>query len=215
MPDGRFAAILLPHQSGTWWWYYGLGGLNVAEVANLTGGRVVDVEQYTQGGEPRYAVVLTGSRGGADPAADEDVRETYPIEIVLTTTSDWTRVRFDGLEVEVRNQEILVGAEADGLDVEARSTLDVSQVCCDSTLVQARFRAHVSDPSEWLQMHVEKGHIGETTITLHVPGDPEPIGMYKHAGVVRNPDLDNTRTFWIHWPYLASHLTSVLASPLE
>lgn len=212
MSDGRFAVILLRPRSESWsWWWYGLSGSDVTEVVNLTGGRIVDVEQYTQGGSSRYAVVLTGSNDGADGIA----REAYPIEIVLTTTSDWTSIEFAGGAVVVHEQEILMGSDADGLDVGALFTLFVGQDCCDVTPVEVRFRAtlHLADSSEMLQMQIEKDHIGQTTISLHAPGDPDPIATYKHVGVSDDPD--NIRKFSIYYPYLTSHLTRVLANPSE
>jgi hypothetical protein len=221
MSDGSFAVILLRPRSESWpwWWWYGLSGSDVTEVVNLTGGRIVDVEQYTQGGALRYAVVLTGKTDGAveTTATDGIARETYPIEIVLTTTSDWTSVRFVGGAIVVHEQEILTGSEAEGLDVEGLSTLFVGQACCQGTPVQVRFRAtlHLSDPSERLQIQIEKGHVGQTTIALHVPGDPDPIATYKHVGVANDPDPANTRTFSIYYPYLTSSLMRVLASPSE
>jgi len=136
-------------------------------------------------------------------------REIYPIEIVLTTTSDWTDVRFVGGTIVVHDQEILAGDEADGLQVGALSTLSVSQRCCDITPVQVLFYAYLSDPSEWMQMQIEKGHLGQTTIALHVPGDPDPIATYTHVGVVENPDPANTRTFSIRSSSLTSLLTRV------
>ena len=221
MLDGRFAVILLRprSESWSWWWWYGLKGSDVTEVVNRTGGRIVDIEQYTHGGTPRYAVVQTGNTDGSDETttADGIARETYPIEIVLTTTSDWTSVRFLGGEIVVHEQEILTGSEADGLDVGALSTLFVGQDCCDITPVHVRYRAtlQLSDSSERIQMQIEKGHVGQTTIALHVPGDPDPIVTYKHVGIADNPDPANTRTFSIYFPFLASHLTRVLASPVE
>ena len=64
-------------------------------------------------------------------------------------------------------------------------------------------------------MQIEKGHVGQTTIALHVPGDPDPIATYKHVGIASTPDPANTRTFSIYWPYLAAHLTRVLVGPSE
>jgi len=221
MSDGRFAVILLRprSESWSWWWWFGLSEHDVADVVNQTGGRIVDIEPHTHNGAIRYDVVLTGSDDSSDRGASVEgmARKVYPIDIVLTTTSDWTSVRFLGSEIDIQEQTILEGSEADGLEIETSSTLYVAQHCCDITPIQVRIRALLclADPSEWLQMQIEKGHIGQTTVALHVPGDPDPIATYRHAGVADNPDPANTRTFKIYCPYLTADLTRILASPSE
>jgi len=143
-------------------------------------------------------------------------RDVYPIDIVLATTSDWTEVRFVGGAVVVHAQEILEGAEAEGLQVAALSTLSVSQACCDITPVRVRFHAYLSDPADWLQIRIEKGHLGRTAVALHAPGDPDPIATYTHAGVVEHPEPANARTFSIRSSSLTSLLTPMAAeSPTQ
>lgn len=214
MPDGRFAVILLPPRGEHWWWWYGLSGADVAEVVDLTGGRIVDIEGYSHSGSLRYTAVLTGnpSRTASEAA---QVHEAFPIDIILTTTSDWTDVRFAGATVAVHDQEILAGASAYGLEVAASSRLSVSQRCCDITPVQVLYHACVTDPSEWIEVQIEKGHIGETTVALHVPGDPEPIATYRHDGIANPSDPINSRTFSIYRSYITSNLTWILGTPLE
>ncbi len=212
LPNGRFAAILVRPRSEAWawWWWYGLSGSRVTDVVGLTGGRMVDIEPYTRRGKPRYTVVLTGS---VDGAAGAPAREIYPVRIVLTTTSDWTDVRFVGGTIVVHNQEVLEGDGADGLQVAALSALSVSRNCCDTTPVRVIFDAYLSTPAEWLQIQIDKGHVGQTTIDLHVPGDSDPIATYTHVGVVENPDLGNTRAFSARSSDLTSRLTRILADP--
>lgn len=222
MPSGRFAVILVRPRSETWswwwwwWWWYGLKGSDVAEVASPTGGRIVDVEQYTYGGQPRYLVVMTGAVDKpSSTVAEASLSEIYPVRIVLSTTSDWTDVRFVGGTIAIHAQDILEGAEANGLQVAAQSTISITQGCCDTVPVRVSFDAYLSRPAEWLQIEIEKGHIGQTTISLYSPGESDPIDTYMHIGVAENPDPTNNRTFWIHSPYLTSILPRVLANPLE
>jgi len=218
MSDGHFVAILRRPPSGrwAWWWWYGLSDSNIADVVGPTGGRIVDIEQYTRGGKPRYAAVLTGAVDKPAPADTEtSVSEIYPVRIVLSTTSDWTDVRFVGGTIAIRAQDILEGAEANGLQVVAQSAISISQDCCDTVPVRVSFDAYLSNPEEWLQMEIEKGHIGQTTISLYVPGESDPIETYMHIGVAESLDTTNTRTFWIHSPYLTSILPHVLSNPLE
>ena len=157
----------------------------------------------------------TGARAYETSPAERTAHEMYPIEIVLTTTSDWTLVRFLDAEIVAHEREILTGADAEGLDTEAGTELFVAQICCDTASVQIRFRAdlYLSDPSDSFRLQIEKGHIGQTEIALHAPGDPDPIATYSHSGVVDDPG--NTRTFTIYAPYVTSNLTCVLASPME
>lgn len=156
-----------------------------------------------------FLAVLTLAAGGL-------AREIYPIDIVLTTTSDWTDVHFAGGTVVVHAQEILDGAEADGLQVAALSALSVSQRCCDVTPVQVLFHAYLSDFADWLQLWIEKGHLGQTTVALYAPGEPDPIATYTHVGVVASPEPANARTFSIRSPSLTSRITPIPAnSPSE
>jgi len=221
MSDGGFAVILFRprSESWTWWWWFGLDRSDVTEVVNLTGGRIVDVEHYTQSGFERYAVVLTGSTPSGEETATvrQTARDTYPVEIVLSTTSDWTVVELKDGEIEVGNHEITRGSEAGGLEVEASATPYIAQDCCDTELVEVRLQAnlYLSNPSGRLQIEIDKGHIGKTTVALHVPGNPVPIHSFNHEGVADNPDGTNTRTFSVYCPYLTSHLVGILSSPLE
>ena len=211
--DGHFAVVLLRRHGVPWWWWYGMDGSDVAGVLGFTdGGRIVDIEQYGQSGSPRYTGVFTGNVGGT---ASAPVHESFPIDIVLTTTSDWTDVRFVDGEITVQDYEILAGADAEGLEIMTSSGLSVGQNCCDITPVQVLFHATLTDPSERLELKIEKGYIGETTVTLHVPGETEPIATYKHVGIADDPDPANTRTFSIYCPYITSDLTWILGAPLE
>jgi hypothetical protein len=210
MSDGRFAVVLLRRQGVPWWWWYGLNRLNISDVVNLTeGGRVVDIEQYNQGGGPRYAAVLTGN---VDNTESKPVRVSFPIDIVLTTTSDWTDVAFVGGTVVVYDQEVLMGASADRLEV---LPLSVEQSCCDTSPVRVLFHAYLVDPSEWMEVQIEKGHIGETAVALYVPGETDPMATYKHAGVADASDPGNTRTFTAYCAYLVSNLTWVIGISSE
>jgi len=212
MADGRYAAVAVPSHGETWAWYGELSGPSVMDRAASFGSRIVDIERYTSGEPSQYAAVLTQDGDDAAAVTGEWVHETYPVEIVLTTTSDWTDIRIDGGTLVVQDQEILDGALADGLQVWASSTLSVSQDCCEITPVEVRFDATLSNLSEWLQLHIEKGHIGQTTVALHAPGDPDPIAGYTHAGVVEDLDPGNTRTFSIRTSSLTSNLTPALVS---
>ncbi len=218
MSNGRYAVILVRPRSASWawWWWYGLRFSDITEVAGLTKGRIVDVEQYSYGGSTRFLVVMTGAVDTPAPALTEaPVQEMYPVRIEVSTTSDWTDIRFVDGTISVQSQEILEGAGTSGLQIYARSAISMSQDCCETLPIRISFDAVLSNPGEWLQLEIDKGHIGQTTVSLYSPGESEPIDTYNHTGVVENADPANVRTFWIHSPYLITVLPRVLASPSE
>lgn len=119
----------------------------------------------------------------------------YPVEILLTTTSDWTDVRFIGCSLVVQSYEILEGSEASGLHVVASSTLSIGKSSYDQTQIVVRMTAYLANPAEaWIRIAISKGHIGSTTISLHASGG-ETIASFTHTGIVVNDSSDNVRTF--------------------
>jgi len=148
-------------------------------------------------------ILLALSIGGT--AAD-----VYPIEILLTTTSDWTDVFVSGATLVVHDQKTLQGADAPGLRIAALSTLSVGKASYEETQVSIRFDAYLTDVTDWLSIKITKGHIGRTTVTLYAPGDDEPLASYQHVGISASSDPANPRTFSTP----ASQVTPLL-SPLN
>ena len=119
----------------------------------------------------------------------------YPVEILLTTTSDWTDVRFVGGSLVVQSYAILEGSEAPGLQVVADSALSIGKSSYDQTRIVVRIEAYLADLAEtWIRISINKGHIGATTISFHV-GNNEAFASFTHTGIVASASADNTRTF--------------------
>jgi len=139
------------------------------------------------------------------------VESVYPIDVVLSTTSDWTDVSFVGATLVVVSHEIVEGADAPGLRVAGLSTLSVGQSIDGRRRVTVRFRAVLADPAEWVQIQIEKGHLGETTVSIHERDGPVPLATWTHEGVVGNAPA-NVRAFSLR----SSRITSAVSSlPLE
>ena len=144
------------------------------------------------------AVAVAGS--GADVV--------YPVDLVLSTSSDWTDVSLVGAALVILSQEILEGADAPDLRIHALSTLSVSQSIQGRKRVTIRFRAVLADPAQHLQVRIDKGHLGETSISLHPQDDPIPVARFTHEGFVGGSDPTNVRTFSLR----SSTITSVVAA---
>ncbi len=138
--------------------------------------------------------------------------EVYPIDVVLTTTSDWTDASLTGASLVIHAYEILEGADALDLQISALSTMSVSKSIHDNTRVAVRFQAYLADPADWLQIRIIKGHIGETTVAFYAADASDPLATYTHVGVSESGDLDNSRVFTLR----SSQITSrVAARPLD
>ncbi len=119
----------------------------------------------------------------------------YPIDIVLSTTSDWTDVSITGGTLVVLSYEVLEGADAVDLRIDALSTLSVSQSIEGLRRVTIRFQAVLADPADWLQIRISKGHLGETTTTIHEQNSAAALAKFSHVGVAASGDPENLRTF--------------------
>ena len=119
----------------------------------------------------------------------------YPIDIVLSTTSDWTDVSITGGTLVVLSYEVLEGADAVDLRIDALSTLSVNQSIEGLRRVTIRFQAVLADPADWLQIRTSKGHLGQTTITIHEQNSAAALAMLSHVGVAASGDPENLRTF--------------------
>ena len=131
----------------------------------------------------------------------------YPIDIVLSTTSDWTDVSVTGGTLVILSYEVLEGADAIDLQINALSTLSVSQSLVGLGRVTIHFQAVLADPADWLQIRIDKGHLGETTISLHPQGELTTLARFSHVGFVGGSDPTNLRTFSLR----SSAITSVIS----
>jgi glycoprotein endo-alpha-1,2-mannosidase len=131
--------------------------------------------------------------------------ELYPVEILLTTTSDWTDVRIVGGTLVVESYDVVEGAGATDLAISAAATLAVSRALHDERSVTVRFRGYLAEvSSSWMQIRINKGHLGDTTVTLLPRDGADPLVRATHRGVVPGGPPENSRTF----SFRASEITS-------
>ena len=131
----------------------------------------------------------------------------YPIEVILTTTSDWTDVRLVGASLVITEYDTIDGADAVNLRVSAGAGLSVSQSVDSVIPISVRFRGYLADPSgDWLQIHIEKGHLGDTTVSIHDDNGTPSGGLvrFTHRGVAPGTAPENVRTF----PFRTTEITS-------
>ena len=155
------------------------------------------------------ALFLLALALGAAVAVSASTDEVYPVDIVVTTTSDWTDIGFTGASIVVHDQEVLAGAGAQGLQVSGLSMLSIGKSVYDDTAVTVLFRAYLSDPSEWLGVRIAKGHIGETTVAFRPPGEAETVAEVTHVGVADAAGPDNARAFTVRIARLTERIAAL------
>lgn len=139
-------------------------------------------------------VIVVLSFGFCTFAADE----IYPVEILVSTTSDWTDVILHGGTLIVQSYEIIEGRNAPGLMVSALSSVAVGKQGYDTTRVVIRLQAYLSElTSNWMRITINKGHIGETTVSLRTveSAGSDLLATYTHKGVADAGDPANARTY--------------------
>ncbi|MBU1050271.1 hypothetical protein KKG90_09650 [Candidatus Bipolaricaulota bacterium] len=148
------------------------------------------------------------------PAFADDV--LYPVEMILTTTSDWTDVRFIGCTLVVQSYEIQEGSQAPGLQVAADSALSIGKNSFDPTQVVVRITAYLANAADtWIRVAIDKGHIGSTNISILATGS-QSIASFTHTGVANNTSSENTRTFDLRTSEIASRVAvQILDTPSE
>jgi len=147
------------------------------------------------------AGLLAASFASAAVSGDE----LYPVEVLLTTTSDWTDVRIVGGTLVVESYDVVEGAGATDLAISAAATLAVSRALHDERSVTVRFRGYLAEiSSSWMQIRINKGHLGDTTVSLLPRDGSDPLVRYTHRGVVPGGPPENSRTF----SFRASEITS-------
>ena len=156
-------------------------------------------------------LLITGLLAASLASAAVSGDELYPVEVLLTTTSDWTNVRILGGTLVVESYDVVEGAGATDLAISAAATLAVSKALHDERAVSVRFRGYLAEiSSSWMQVRIDKGHLGVTTVSL-VPCDgSDPLVSYTHRGVVPGGPPENSRMF----SFRASEITSRIESEI-
>ena len=160
-------------------------------------------------------VIVIVSLGFCTLAADE----IYPVEILVSTTSDWTDVILSGGTLIVHSYEILEGRNVPGLTVQALSAVAVGKQGYDATQIVIRFQAYLTDlTSSWMRITINKGHIGETTVSLRTveSAGSDLLASYTHKGVADASDPANARTYLLRTTEITSRVApQILEVPGE
>ena len=93
--------------------------------------------------------------------------QVYPLDLLVTTTSDWTVVRLAGLTLVPDGYDILEGADATGLRVSGPPTMAINRAIERGMRVVVRFRVYTVNPSQSsIRVDIDKGHLGSTTVAV-------------------------------------------------
>jgi len=160
-------------------------------------------------------VIVIVSLGFCTLAADE----IYPVEILVSTISDWTDVILSGGTLIVHSYEILEGRNAPGLTVHALSAVAVGKQGYDATQIVIRFQAYLTELTlSWMRITINKGHIGETTVSLRTveSAGSDLLASYTHKGVADASDPANARTYSLRTTEITSRVApQILEVPVE
>ncbi len=131
----------------------------------------------------------------------------YPVEIAVSTTSDWTFVRLAGATLVVETTTIEQGAGSPNLRVMTSGSLEIDKTSYDATPVTVRVEAYIANPSGTsIEISIGKGHIGETTVAISAVGGASPFVRYAHEGVAAGNSADNVRVFPLSVSVLAARV---------
>ncbi len=154
---------------------------------------------------------LLGIVAGLSTAcAAVDADRLYPVEILVTTTSDWTVVQLLGATLVVESWTVEEGADAPGLQVTATGSLAISKTSYDETRVSVRIRGAIANPASFLEIWIGKGHINETLVSLYASGSTTSFSSFTHRGVASGNPADNARTFSLTLSALAAAVEPIV-----
>jgi len=159
------------------------------------------------------AAALLASLGAS--ALSDDV--LYPVELVVTTTSDWTFVRLEKATLVVDEVAVEQGEDAPGLRVTASGSLAIAKQSVDETRVTVRVVGFIANPgAESIDVVIGKGHIGDTTVSLYAVGEVAHFARFTHRGIAAGDPPDNARTFSLSARELAAQVEpQALAAPSD
>ncbi len=103
------------------------------------------------------ATLLSVSASGAN--------STYGFRVRLTTTSDWTRIEFDGATTAVFTEKVLGGSEAEELRLGSGARISVNKAQFDETKVVVEYSVYLHEVSPLgPTVSITKGGIGYTRL---------------------------------------------------
>lgn len=114
--------------------------------------------------------------------------------MVVSTDSDWTRIKFRNAIIGITNFTIVLGDSAPGLSYAVYpSLIDVGKKQYDTTNVTIRFSALLSFNGKPAVLTIEKGAIGNTTLRL-LKEEMEML-LIVNSGTVAGQESTNPRSF--------------------
>ncbi len=120
--------------------------------------------------------------GGACLGAGLPGDVLYPVEIVVTTTSDWTDIRLLDATLVIESWAVEQGAGAPDLKVTASGALAISKTSYDATPVTVRVRGYIANPTGTsVQIWIAKGaHRRRGRLVVLGAGEAAPVRPF-HA----------------------------------
>ncbi|MCX6101555.1 MAG: glycoside hydrolase family 99-like domain-containing protein [Candidatus Bipolaricaulota bacterium] len=152
-------------------------------------------------------LLLAGMGFASCLAGGQTADVLYPVDIVVSTTSDWTDVRLLDATLVVESWAVEQGVGAPNLKVTASGSLAISKTSFDATPVTVRVRGYIANPTATsIRIWIDKGHIGDTAVSLYGAGEAVTFARFVHRGIVPGNPADNARTFSLTTAELVSQI---------
>ena len=121
-------------------------------------------------------------------------RSTYGFRVRLTTTTDWTRVGFEGASVALFKDKVIETSGAENLTVRAGKDLSINKASFDESKVVAGFEIYMKDVGAiGPKAFITKGDIGSTKLEFYrLDGDQSPFLTLTNSGRVEG-DPENEK----------------------
>lgn len=174
--------------------------------AACQGASVLPTVQPFDEDRPAPTATPTSIPPAYDEASQPAEVSAYRMKLRLTTTSDWTRVIFEGATMAVTGQEIIEGSDAPELKILGLPEIVLSKQGLDQTKVVVEFEVYLAEvEAASLRIAIGKGHIGSTTVELSNFNQDQPheLTTLNHSGVANPNDPLNRRFFSISTQALA------------
>jgi len=121
---------------------------------------------------------------------------TYGFKVRLTTTSDWTRVSFEGASTALFKGRIIKTSGAEGLKVRAGNDLSINKASFDESEVIVDYEVYLKDIGNvGPKAFITKGDIGSTKLQFYRLGeDGSPFLTLTNSGRVEGDPENKKRS---------------------
>lgn len=127
--------------------------------------------------------------------------KVYHLMARLSTTSDWTRVLFEGVDAAGVDHTVLQGADQPNLDIRRIPELRITRSGGTGETVEVEYDLYLNEiKEETIRIGIGKGHLGRTDLELYIVNDEEriPLETMVHTGVANADDRFNRRWFEVN-----------------